>query len=109
MMGGAFQQWQQQCKSQVLGSHARLSHHKMKTLEHIHSTCSLDLVPSDLHVLGVMNDGLYRQHVPSNNAIIAAVKQWVTSIAVVFASVACRLLFISGENAQLMLVTVLKK
>jgi len=31
-----------------------------------------------------MKDGLRRQHFPSNNAIMAAVKQWVTSIGADF-------------------------
>ena len=38
---------------------------------------SLDLVHSDFYLFRPMEDGL-RGHVPSNDAVIAAVKQWVT-------------------------------
>ena len=40
---------------------------------------SLDLVSSHFYLLWLIKDGLYRQHFLSNNAIIAAVKQWVIS------------------------------
>lgn len=36
-------------------------------------------------------------------------QQWVTSIGADFKSTACRLLFMAGENAQRMVVTILKK
>jgi len=60
----------------------------MKTVELIASlgwiilTCppySLDLVLSDFHLIWLMKDGLYRQHFSSNDAVIAAVKQWISS------------------------------
>ena len=60
----------------------------LKTLEHTANLCwtilpyppsSLDLLPSDFHLFGPVKDGLHGQHFPSNDAIIAAVKQWVTS------------------------------
>ena len=63
-------------------------HTSLKTVEHIvnlgrtvvpHPLYSLDLAPSDFHLFGPMKDGLCGQHFPSNNAIIRAVKQWVTS------------------------------
>jgi len=47
-------------------------------------------------------DGLCGQHFTSNDVIIAAVKQQVTSTSVrfmLFLSVACRFMFITGENA----------
>ena len=44
---------------------------------------------------------------PSNDTIIAAIKQWVTS-ALMFRSTACRLLFIADKNTELMVVTMLK-
>ena len=47
-----------------------------------------DLAPFDFHLLKLMKDN--HQHFPSNNAIIAAVKQWVTS-AVADIYRACRL------------------
>ena len=64
------------------------THTSFKTTEHIaslgwtvlsHSPYSVDLVPSDLLLCGPLKDGLCGQHFPSNDAIIAAVKQWVTS------------------------------
>ena len=39
---------------------------------------------SDFHLFGPMKGGLHGQHFPRNNAIIAAVKQWVTSIGADF-------------------------
>jgi len=39
---------------------------------------SLDVSPSEFHLFGPMKDGLCRQHFPSNDAIVAPVKQWVT-------------------------------
>ena len=63
-------------------------HASLKTVEHIvklgwtvlpHPSYSLDLAPSDFHLFRPMKDGLCGQHFPSNNVIIAAVKQWTTS------------------------------
>jgi len=59
-----------------------------KTVKHIaslgwsvlpHLLYSPDLVPSDSHLFEVMKDGVCGQYFPSNNAIIASVKKWVTS------------------------------
>jgi len=44
-----------------------------------HLLYSWDLVPSDFGLFGRMKDGLCGQHFPSSGAIIAAVKEWVTS------------------------------
>ena len=44
-----------------------------------HSLYNPDLVPSDFHLFELMKDGPCREHFPSNNTIIAAVKQLVTS------------------------------
>ena len=74
-----------------------------------HPLYSLDLVPSSFHLIEPMKDGLHGQHFPSSGAIVAAVKQWVTSTVQILTSVSCRLLFIAGKNAQLMVVTVFKK
>jgi len=57
-------------------------------------------MPSGFHLFGLMKDTLHRQHLPSNDDIIAAVKQWVTSTG--GERVACKLLFIIVENAYLM-------
>ena len=63
-------------------------HASLKTVEHIvklgwtvlpHPSYSPDLVPSDFHLFRPMKDGLCGQHFPSNNVVIAAVKQWTTS------------------------------
>jgi len=43
-----------------------------------HPLCSPDLAPFDFHLFRTMKDGLCRQHFSSNNAVIEAVKQWVT-------------------------------
>lgn len=43
-----------------------------------HPPYSLDLVPSDFHLLGLMKDGLHGQHFP-DDAVIAAVRKWVAS------------------------------
>ena len=43
-----------------------------------HPHNSLDLTPSDFHLLGLLKDGLRGQHFPNNNTIIAAVKQRLT-------------------------------
>jgi len=43
-----------------------------------HPLYSPDLVPSDFHLLGPLEDGLCDQHPPSNGTIIAAVQQGVT-------------------------------
>ena len=42
------------------------------------------------------------------SAAIASVQQWVTSIGADFLSVTCKLLFMDGANAQLMVVTAEK-
>ena len=61
---------------------------RLRTVEHItslgwtvlpHLPYSLNLAPSDFHLFRPMKDGLHGQHFPSNNTIIATVKQWVTS------------------------------
>lgn len=60
----------------------------LKTMEHIasigwtilpHPPYSPDLVPSDFHQFKLMKDGLHGQHFLSNDTIIAAVIQWVSS------------------------------
>ena len=43
-----------------------------------HPLYSPDLVPSDFHLFGPLEDGLCGQHPPSNGTIIAAVQQGVT-------------------------------
>ena len=62
-------------------------HTSLKTVEHIinvgwivipHPPYSLDLAPSDFHLFGPMKDGLCGQHFPSYNAVVRAMKQWVT-------------------------------
>jgi len=46
-----------------------------------HPQCSPDLAPSDFNLFGLMKGTLLSQCFPSNSAIIiAAVKQWVTSV-----------------------------
>ena len=69
------------------------SHANLKTMEHIvklgwtvlpHPLYSRDLARSDFHLFRPMKDGLCRQHFPSNNVVIAAVKQWTTSAGAVF-------------------------
>jgi len=49
-----------------------LSHPLFRLSYHIHWT-------DDFHLFVLMKDGLHGQHFLSNNDIIAAVKQWVTS------------------------------
>jgi len=44
----------------------------------------LDLATSDYHLFRPMKDGLHGQNFPTNNAIIAAVKQWGTSTGIDF-------------------------
>jgi hypothetical protein len=44
-----------------------------------HTHHSPDLALSDFHLFRPMKDGLHEQHFPSNETIIAAVKQWTTS------------------------------
>ena len=39
----------------------------------------MDLAPSDFHLFGPMKDEVHGQHFLSNNAIIAAAKQCITS------------------------------
>jgi len=36
-------------------------------------------VPFDFHLFGPVKNGVYGQHFPSNNAVLASMKQWVTS------------------------------
>mgnify|MGYP001861435069 CR=1 FL=1 len=50
----------------------------------LHPLHSPELVPSDFHLFWPIKDELHGQHFPSNNAIIAAVKQRVTSAAADF-------------------------
>ena len=68
-------------------------HTSLKTMEHIanfgwtvlpHPPYSPDFAPSDFHLFGPMKDGLRGQHLPSNNAVVRAVKQWATSTGVDF-------------------------
>ena len=62
-------------------------HTRLKSVDHTvnlvwtvlpYSLYSPDLAPSEFHLFAPMKDELYLQHFPSNNTIIAAVKQWVT-------------------------------
>ena len=64
------------------------SHTSLKTVEHtanfswtvlLHPLYSPDLVSSDFHLFGLMKDGLHWQHFLSSDAVVAAVKQWITS------------------------------
>ena len=64
-----------------------------------HPLHSLDLAAPDFHQWKMW---LHEQHFPSNNAIVAAVKQWVTSTGAEFYKHSKQLLFITGENALLM-------
>jgi hypothetical protein len=63
-------------------------HISLKTVKHIvnlgwtvvpHPLYGPDLVPSDFHLFKSMKDGLPGRHFPSYDAIVQAVKQWVTS------------------------------
>jgi len=63
-------------------------HTSLKTVEHTanlgwtvltHPLYSPDLAPSDFHTFRPMKDGLRRQHSPSNDTVVRAVKQWATS------------------------------
>jgi len=38
-----------------------------------------DLAPSDFHLSRLKKEGLHGKHYPSNDAIIAAIQQWVNS------------------------------
>jgi len=58
-------------------------------------------MPSDIHLSGPMKDELCG----NISAAIASAQQWVTSIGADFLSVTCKLLFMDGANAQLMVVT----
>jgi len=75
-------------KTTFLLQHDARPHTSLKTVEHIaslgwtvlpHPPYSLDLAPSVFHLFGPMKDGLRGQHFPSNDAVVQAVKQWVTS------------------------------
>ena len=44
-----------------------------------HLPYSPDVAPHEFHLFGLMKYGLHGQHFTSNDAVIAAVKQWVTS------------------------------
>ena len=65
----------------------------------LHLLYSVDLASSHFHLLFRLKDGLYGQHFPSNETIITAVKQLVTSADADFISRACVLSFITDENA----------
>jgi len=63
-------------------------HTSLKTVEHIvnlgwtvvpHPPCSPDLAPYNFHLFGPMKDRTRGQHVPSNDAVVRAVKHRVTS------------------------------
>ena len=43
-----------------------------------HPPYSLDLAPSDFHLFTPLKDGLRVQRFPDNDAVIAAVKKWIT-------------------------------
>jgi len=49
-----------------------------------HPLCSLDLVPSNFQPFRLLKDGLCGQHFPSSDAVIAAMKQWITSTGTCF-------------------------
>jgi len=75
-------------------------HISLETMEHIanlgwtvllHTPYSPDLDPPDFHLLRMMIDGLRRQHIPTNNTVVAAVKQQVTS--------ACTDFYMNGMQA----------
>ena len=49
-----------------------------------HTHHSLDLIPSNFCLLGLMRDGLQGQIFLSNDAIVAAMIQWMTPASVYF-------------------------
>ena len=92
-------------------------HTSLKTVKHTanlgwavlpHPLCSPDLGPSDICLFGPIKDRLHGQYFPSNDAITVAVKQQSPLLAQIVTSIACRLMFIPDENAELIMVTVLK-
>ena len=95
-----------QRKRQPFSSNTR-PHTSLKTIEHIadlgwtvlpYPQDTLDLVPPDFHVSGMMKNGLHGQHFPGNSAVIAAVKR-SSPLVQIFLSVACRFLFTADKNA----------
>jgi len=84
---------------QTLLTHGNFSPEiSLKTIEHTanpgwtvlpHPLYVLDLVLSDFNLLRLMKDGLSGKYSPSNEGLIGAVKQWITSPLA---------LFISGKN-----------
>jgi len=83
-------------KTTFLLPHNTRPHTNVKTMEYIanlgilflhtlvHPSYSLDLMSSDFHRTGPMQDGLCGQHFPSSKAIIAALKQVVISAGIDF-------------------------
>ena len=95
-----------QRKRQPFSSNAR-PHTSLKTIEHIASLGwtvlpypqdTLDLLPPDFHVSGMMKNGLHGQQFSGNSAMIAAVKR-SSPLVQIFLSVACRFLFTADKNA----------
>ena len=90
-------------------------HTSLKTIEHTanvgwlvlpHSLYSLDLVPSDFHPFKPMKDGLCEQYFPSQQCHNSSCEtvchlHWCRFL---WGSCSCRLLFITGENRQLIVV-----
>jgi len=56
-----------------------------------------------------MNDGPHGQHFSISDAVIIAMKQWITTAGADLYKLSIRLLFIAGEITLLMVMTVLKK
>jgi len=90
-------------------------HISLETMEHIanlswtvlpHTPYSSDLVPSAFCLFGPVKDGLQGHHFPSNDTVIVAAKQWVTSMGANFYQCAFKLLFITAK--MLTVVTVEK-
>jgi len=82
-------------------------HTSLKTKEHtaspgwtvlLQTPYSLDLVPSDFCLFGLMKSRLCGQHFPSNHAITAAVKQVVSTAGADLYEHGIRLLFTAGKN-----------
>lgn len=73
-------------KTSLLQHDNSKSHTSLKTAEHVTNlgwtvdpSHILDLALSDFHLFKPMKDGLHGQHFPSNDTLIAPVKQWVIS------------------------------